>query len=80
MKIKTNICWNKSVNTRPGKILRLLNNDVLVRHQTIHSVVPPLPPVLRGSVEEHERGAFFERQLPTRAARVVELGDGFDWF
>lgn len=79
MERKTNI-YNTAVDTRPEKILRLLDSDVLVRHQTVHSVVLPLPPVVGGSLEQQERGALFERQLPTRAARVVELGDGFDRF
>lgn len=61
-------------------VLQVLHHDVLMRDQAIDAVVPPLPPVLRRSVIEKQRGSFLEGQLPGSASSVIKLSDGLDLF
>lgn len=46
--------------------------------QAVHAVVASLPPVLRRTVIQEQRGSLFERKLPGSATYVVKFGDGLD--
>ena len=61
-------------------VVHVLDHDVLVRHQPLHSVVSPLPPVVRGPLVQEEGGALLERELPIGPPGVVEASHGLDGF
>lgn len=46
--------------------------------QPIHTVMPALPPVLRGSQVQQQRRSLLKGQLPRTSAHVVKFGDGLD--
>lgn len=56
----------------------VLDYNVLVWHQAINPIVPPLPPVFRCPLIQQQGGALLERQLSRRAPDVVKLGNGFN--
>lgn len=58
--------------------LPVLDHDVLVGHQSVHAVVPALPPVVGGSLVQHQRGALLEGELAAGPAAVVEASHGLD--
>lgn len=47
-------------------------------HQSVHTIVSSLPPVIGGSLEQKQRRSLLERELPTSPAGVVETSDGFE--
>jgi len=59
-------------------VLHVLHHDVLVRHQSVHAVVPALPPVVGGPLVQQEGGALLEGELPIGPPGVVEASHGFD--
>lgn len=59
-------------------VLLVLDHNVLVGHQSVHSVMPPLPPVIRRSLVEEQRSSLLEGQLAAGPAAVVEAGHGFE--
>lgn len=59
---------------------QVLYHYVLMGDETVHAVVPSLPPVLGGSVVQQEGGSLLEGQLSGSPSHVVKLGDGFDLF
>lgn len=56
----------------------VLHHNVTVWNQPVHPVMSALPPVLRGSQVEQQRGSLLEGQLSRSAANVVKLCDGLD--
>lgn len=58
----------------------VLHHNVLMWNQTVHPVVPTLPPVFRGPQVQQQGGSLLERQLSGAAAHVVKFGYGLDLF
>lgn len=61
----------------PGFHLRVLDYDVLMGDESIYTVVPALPPVIRSSLVEQQGCSLLERQFSGCPAYVVKLGNGF---
>lgn len=56
----------------------VLYYDVLMWDQPVHAVVTPLPPVLRGSQVEQQRGPLLKGKFPGTSAHVVKFRNGLD--
>lgn len=56
----------------------VLNHDVLMWDQPVHAVVTPLPPVLRGSQVEQQRGSLLKGKFSGTSAHVVKFRNGLD--
>ncbi len=50
----------------------VLHHDVLMRHQAVVAVVPPLPPVMWCTLEELQGRSLLEGELAARPAHVIE--------
>lgn len=60
--------------------IRVLDNNVLMRDQTVNAVVTAFPPVVRSPVIKQEGSTLFEGQLAGGSARVVKFGYCFNGF
>lgn len=56
----------------------VLYHNVLMWNQTVDAVMSALPPVLRGSQVEQQRGSLLKGKLSRTSAHVVKLCDGLD--
>lgn len=56
--------------------LHVLYHNVLMGDQPIHTIMSALPPVLRGSQVEQQRGSFLEGKLSRTSADIVKPCDG----
>lgn len=57
--------------------LRVLDYDVLVGDESIYTIVPAFPPVIRSSLVKQQGCSLLERQFSGCPAYVVKLGNGF---